>query len=179
MVFGEEKPFNVINIYDRLRRDPITGNVPHLTCQANSKNWYNIFSFVSLKRHKPICSRVVDLVDNSMAFSEFVGVAKEESILVAGDILIIDNRSIHFSGDNESIQEVLWQQYNILLTPLPPYHPEFNPTELVFQAVVTKLHLLHINSSQEIDILPEVRRTVQSISCSEVRKFYYNCGYLK
>ena len=35
LVFADEKPMKGVDIYDKVRRDPFTGNVPHLTCDAN------------------------------------------------------------------------------------------------------------------------------------------------
>ena len=46
---------------------------------------------------------------------------------------------------NEYLQEVLWEQYHILMIMLPPYHPELNPTELVFCATLTKLSSMRSN----------------------------------
>ena len=132
VVFGDEKPFKGVDIFDRVRRDPFTGEVPHLVCNSDFKNCYNVFAFCSLKRDKPTCTRVVKETGDAIAFSEFVAIGLEERILMAGDILVVDNCSIHFSGDNESLQDVLLKQHNILLMTLLPYFAELNPTELIF-----------------------------------------------
>ena len=72
VVFGDEKPFKEIEIFDRVRRDPITGIVPALVCNANSKNRYNIFSAISLKKDIPICSRVIEENGDAVMFCQFV-----------------------------------------------------------------------------------------------------------
>ena len=87
----EEKPFKGIDIYKHVRKDPFTDHTPDLTCDANSKNRYNVLAAVSLKKEAPICTRVVEEVGDSILFSEFVAAAMEEGVLVRGDILIIDN----------------------------------------------------------------------------------------
>ena len=38
LVFCDEKPFKGVDIFDQVRRDPITGIVPQLCYDANSKN---------------------------------------------------------------------------------------------------------------------------------------------
>ena len=47
--------------------------------------------------------------------------------------------SIHTLGDNVGIQEELFENHGNLMTTLPPYHPNFNPIELVFQTLLQRL----------------------------------------
>ena len=56
-----------------------------------------------------------------------------------GDIFIVDNCSVHMRGDNIGLQEALFKKYNVLMITLPPYHPGFNPTELVFNTILQRL----------------------------------------
>ena len=53
-----------------------------------------------------------------------------------GHILICDNATIHLTAENRTLAELLWEQYMILVLNLPPYSPELNPIELVFQLFV-------------------------------------------
>ena len=61
-----------------------------------------------------------------------------------GHILICDNATIHLTQENCNLSEVLWEQYKILVLNLPPYSPELNPIELVFQLLGQRLR--HLNA---------------------------------
>ena len=119
---------------------------------------------------------------NGVAFSEskWLDIINciEEGTLDNGDILVVDNSTIHFHGENESIQDVLWNEHNILLVPLPPYHPELNPTELVFRTILVTLKSIRCQIGN-IDILKEVNDTLSDISYRSIKSFYKECGYLK
>ena len=175
----DEKPMKGIDIYKRTRKDPFTSATPSLQCDANSKNRYNVLAAVSLKKDAPICTRVVEEVGDSVLFSEFVAEAMREGVLRRGDILVLDNCSIHYKSENEHLQEVLLMEHGILMIPLPPYYCELNPTELVFRTLVTRLTSIRCNSSGPIDFLREVRKVLNEISYRCVKSFYQECGYYK
>lgn len=179
LVFMDEKPMKGIDIYKHVRKDPFTDHTPNLTCDANSKNRYNVLAAVSLKKEAPICTRVVEEVGDSILFSEFVAAAMEEGVLVRGDILIIDNCSIHYKSENEHLQEILLMEHGILMIPLPPYYCELNPTELVFRALLMRLKAIRCRSSSPIDFLSEVRKVLSQISYQAVKSFYKECGYYR
>ena len=108
-------------------------------------------------------------------FSECI----KEGILVRGGIFVVDNCSIHCKSDNEVLQDVLWDEFNILLITLPPYHPELNPIEQVFHTVVERLQSLGCNNKIQDNIVTEVRKVLNLISHREVKSFYRKCGYYK
>ena len=181
LVFCDEKPFKGVDIFDRVRRDPLTGIVPELRCDANSKNRYNVLAAVSLKKHIPICYRVVDETGDALLFSEFVSIMLREGILCRGDIFIVDNCTIHMGGSNRSLQTVLLQECGILMIPLPPYCPELNPTELVFRTLITRLRSLRCRceNSSEMNWLDEVKNVLSEISYRDVKSFFRESSYYK
>ena len=56
-----------------------------------------------------------------------------------GDIFVVDNCTIHVFGNNVGIQDALFNVHGILMITLPPYHREFNPTELVYNTLLQRL----------------------------------------
>ena len=147
LVFMDEKPFKGVDIYTHVRKDPMTNKKPHITCDANSKNRYNVLAAVSLKKGAHLCTRVVEEVGDSILFGEFVGEAIREGVLRRGDILVVDNCTIHNQAENAYLQEVLLMEQGILMITLPPYFAELNPTELVFRALLMRLRAICCNSS--------------------------------
>ena len=180
LVFADEKPFKGLDIYCKVRRDPFTGVVPDIRCDANCRNRYNILAAISLKENHPICARVIDLHGDAIVFREFVADCIEEGVLQHGDIFIVDNCTIHCYGDNSFLQEILWQDHGILMITLPPYHPELNPTELIFRAIVTKLRSWRANeeSFELDDITVEVTRILyQEMTPLVIQSFYRESSY--
>ena len=179
LVFADEKPMKGVDIYDRVRRDPFTGNVPSLTCDANSKNRYNIFAAITIKRHdKHIHFEVLEEHGDAILFAEFTKILMRSGILVQGDIFVVDNCTIHVKGDNEALQKILWEDHGILMITLPPYHPELNPTELVFSTLVTRMRSQRARVGSN-DFLGDVNRTLDAISRRDVISFFQECGYYK
>ena len=112
-------------------------------------------------------------------FCQFVSECIKEGILVRGEIFVVDNCSIHTQSDNEVLQDVLWDEFNILLITLPPYHPELNPIEQVFHTVVERLQSLQCNNKIQDNIVTEVRNVLNLISHRDVKSFFCECGYYK
>ena len=140
LVFGDEKPMKEIDIYGTVRRDPFVGDVPDHKCNANSKNMWNILAVVTLKRNVPHVEHVViDESTNSFHFFDYVTHLVRIGTLARGDIFVVDNCTIHMQGENEYIQEVLFEEVGVLMIPLPPYHPVLNPTALVFNTLLQRL----------------------------------------
>ena len=180
LVFADEKPFKGNDIYSLVRRDPFTGVVPDIRCDANSRNRYNILAAISMKRDHPICARVIDLNGDAIVFQEFVRECLDEGVLSTGDIFIVDNCTIHCYGGNEYLQEVLWEEHQILMITIPPYHPELNLTELVFRATLTKLRSMRSNNEDfELnDVISEITLFLYAeMNPYLVRSFYRQCGY--
>ena len=95
-----------------------------------------------------------------------------------GDIFVIDNCTIHVKGDNEALQQILWEDHGILMITLPPYHPELNPTELVFSTLVSRMRSQRARVGSN-DFLGDVNRTLDAISRRDVISFFQECGYYK
>ena len=134
---------------------------------------------MSLKKGAHLCTRVVEEVGDSILFGEFVGEAMREGVLQRGDILVVDNCTIHNQAENTYLQEVLLMEQGILMITLPPYFAELNPTELVFRALLMCLQAICCNSSKNIDLLKGVREVLANISLRAVKGMYKECGYFK
>ena len=77
-----------------------------------------------MKERNPFCTRVVEEYGDAIVFSSFVGECIREGVLQPYNIFVVDNCSIHFKGENEPLQQMLWEEYAITMIPLPPYHAE-------------------------------------------------------
>ena len=64
---------------------------------------------------------------------------------------------------------------------LPPYHPELNPTELVFHTLVERLksEKARYNSLNAYNFLDAIINCLNNIDVLDVINFYTECGYFK
>ena len=155
----------------------MTNKKPTITCNANSRNRYNILAAVSLKRDAFLTTRVVEEVGDSVLFGEFVGEVMREGVLKRGDILVVDNCTIHIQAENKHLQEVLLMEHGILMITLPPYFAELNPTELVIRALLLKLRAIRCKNSRDIKLLHEVRKVLNDMSYRSIKSHFKECRY--
>ena len=184
LVFADEKPMKQRDLFTLVRRDPFTGKVPHFaTNSSTSKVRYNIFAAVTVKENveNNIDFFVLEERGDSFLFRAFVMHLIVEGTLKEGDVFVVDNCSIHFNGENKDLEKQLWEEFNILMIPLPPYHPELNPTEFVFAHLVMKLRekSVRVNATSEEEFVEMIENTIMEIPYGTVYNEYRHCGYLK
>ena len=184
LVFADEKPLKPLDLYRLVRRDPFTGTVPfHTADSANKKIRYNIFAAVTVKPdiRRNVEHLVLDHIGDSYLFRAFVMHLIITGTLREGDIFVVDNCSIHFKGENDQLEEVLWNEFEILMVRLPPYYPELNPTEFVFGHLVVQLRNKFVRSraQTEEDFVHAVQQQLDEIKYKTVVNQYKHCGYLK
>ena len=181
IVFADEKPMKEIDIYGAVRRYIFKGDVPKHQMEANAKNRYNILAAVNIKGRgvSPLEYVVLEECSNAALFIQFVLVLMDKGILVRGDILVVDNCSIHCKGDNVGLQESLFRDHGILMITLPPYHPDYNPTEFVFRALLKRLRSerARYNSLNADDFLDAICLEMGDFNINDTLSFYDQCGY--
>ena len=118
----------------------------------------------------------------STAFNHYITQLLVTGFLQPGHVLICDNASIHMTEENRVLSEILWE-HKILMLNLPPYSPELNPIELIFQLLSQRLrhsnarHLSHQLKREDFFLLKCVE-VLESITESDIRKSYNKCGYI-
>ena len=178
LVFADEKPFKGIDICPRVRRNPFTGETPHLRTSANAKNRYNVLAMVTLKPELPLFFRVVEETEDAILFQLFVTEVIAHGALRRGDIFVVDNCTIHLAGENEGFADELLVRCSILMITLPPYYAELNPTKLVFQTLVTRMRATRARlGCNETDLLMSVNSTLADFTLQDSSSFYSHCGY--
>jgi transposase len=65
-------------------------------------------------------------------FSIALELACSVNLFHEGDVLVLDNKVIHFGGDNAVFEEWMRDQFGVLVLFLPPRSPELNPIELMW-----------------------------------------------
>ena len=93
--------------------------------------------------------------------------------------MFVDNCSVHKQGHNIGMQKTLWSNYNICIITLPPYSPEFNPTKLMFDALLQRLSSVHTryNKVGEMNFVDAIGQAMNAFDLHDVKAFYNFCGY--
>ena len=124
--------------------------------------------------------KVLEECTNSQLFLEFVTYLVQSGALRRRDVFIVNNCTIHTQGNNSGIKEALWNIHGVLMITLPPYHPELNPTELVFNGLLQRLKAqrARYNSINATDFLDAILLELASFDILDVISFYGKCGYI-
>ena len=109
--------------------------------------------------------------NNQVDFIRFLLCLIEDGHLQSGDILIVDNASVHAGRATNSMLLDLLTANNVKLIFLPTYSPELNPIELVFGWVK---RYLHENSSDQ-PLLFDIKAAFSLVTPELVKKCYYKC----
>ena len=181
--FCDEKLLKGNEIFNkRGRRDPETGEVPEMTVDSDFRNTYSIVGFSGIDKKSPPVSFVIHEEKNdATSFFEKVAEAIAEGFLRAGDVLVMDNAAIHLQGENDGLDDWLWENHRIAVLPLPTRSPELNPIELTWRSLVSKLRALPLKTMERHNqhaTAKEASRILSDMSHKSIRASYRQCGYL-
>jgi hypothetical protein len=102
-----------------------------------------------------------------------------DGFLRNGDVLVIDNATIHHYRDAAVLEEILWEDYKILLIFMPARSPELNPIELMWNILVQRLRRVPLigGHSSERNALT-AKEIMDAFTHSEVESCYRKCSYI-
>ena len=183
VVFSNEKPMKELILFRKARRNIVDGSTPRHRHHIHSKNRYNILCAVTIKYNsiRPVEYVIFEECPNSQLFLEFVKKLLQKGTLQSGENFMLNNCTIHKKGDNIAIQETLFKNYQNLMIPLPPYHPDLNPTELVFNTLLMRLssERARYECLFATGFLDAIHIAMRKFNLCNVIAFYKHCGYLK
>ena len=187
-VFTDEKPMKGIDIYNKkIRRSPLDGSVPFVDTGFDIRNTYNLMAAIKLDDANPvelrknIAYQLGKYRGTSTAFNFFITELVATDFLKPGDVLVCDNASIHRTSENRNLMDILWEKKRILVLFLPPYCPELNPIELVFQLLGHRLRnsnarYLGHHMKLEDFFLQACVSVLHNILHVDIVKMYQKCG---
>jgi len=104
-------------------------------------------------------------------FLVFVAGLLRNEVLVNGDVLIVDNASVHYADSIASMLDEILAVRGVRMFFLPSYSPELNPCELVFAQVK---HYLRRHRGN-LPFLFEIALAFAHVSAENVRHYYEEC----
>lgn len=91
--------------------------------------------------------------------------------LAPGPVVILDNLSVHKRADIRALVDAA----GCHLSFLPPYSPDFNPIELVFSQLKTRLRRLAARTQDALD--EAIAEAITTISSQDAAECFRHCGY--
>jgi transposase len=95
--------------------------------------------------------------------------------LVRGDLMVMDNASVHWGGQTWEIIVALLAQQGVGYAFLPKYSPELNPCELVFNYVK---NYIRVNRTDDMPVYALMAQALAKLSFAQLQSFYKHCVYI-
>ena len=184
--FGDKKSLKGQELFLRLvRKNPSTGEVAPIMTTSDFRNTHSITGFCGIdERSVPVWHKIRKETNDAEQFKRDVEEAISTGFLLSGDVVVLDNATIHTGGENYILVEWLWEYFGIFVLFLPTRTPEWNPIELVWNTLVQRLKRVDLRQLRQqygtdcaahasVDILNEMTH-------EEIAKFYRSCymGFL-
>ena len=189
--FGDEKHLEGADLFCRkVRRNVITGEVPAIKTHPDFRLRYTIVGFCGIDPSvTPVRYGFTVNTNNAENFAHQIILAIFTGWLKIGDILVLDNATIHYGGDNSDLCDWLWFNYRIFVLFLPARTPEWNPIELVWNILVQRLEHFCLSLANELACVAQMagetnhslvvasRTILDNVTHEEVRGCYRKSGY--
>lgn len=121
---------------------------------------------------RPIVFTIREESNTALDFFYFILYCIAKQHLKNGDILILDNASVHSGEETEEELRSILEAAGIHLVYLPKYSPELNPCELVFNKV--KNHLRN-NRCYTVPLWYELIVALSQVNSEMMKSFYAHC----
>jgi transposase len=122
----------------------------------------------------PIFYEIREGSNDQTDFLSFIIHSIESNFWVEGDILVMDNASIHTGENIVEIVDLILKAYGVRIVLLPTFSPEFNPCELIFSYI--KSHI-YVNGIFEGTIQQNIIEIINNLSFENIKGWYKKCLY--
>ena len=149
-------------------------SLPGTSVSTGGGRTYTITLMTTLSGDLPI---VIDLREGSNTqwdFLNFLNFLIDKKHLIEGDVLVVDNATLHFAKDSSCDVSMLLEVAKIKLVFLPTYSPELNPCEGVFAHVKNYLRFNRGGSRWD----KEIMFAFSLISEFDIFDLYWHCIWL-
>jgi transposase len=166
----------------KVRADPLTGYIPCIYVNGDFREAYNLFAIISASPRKasPVAYSIGRDNGNAASFLAFINFLLSSNWFERGDVLIMDNASIHTGQEAEIVEDLLWQAMQVLVVFLPTRSPELNPIELVFHILVRRIRSFRYRQMAgpcDKAVLDLSCQVLDDMSFDLVSRCCRHCGY--
>jgi transposase len=155
----------------KVRADPLTGRIPCVHVNGDFRDGCNLFAIVSASPRKvsPVACSVGRDNGNAASFLAFIEFLLARNWFEHGDVLIMDNASIHAGQEVNIEDDLLWEAMQVLVAFLATRSPELNPIELVFHILSRR-----IRSHRFRQLAGACDQAVLNLSCQVLDDMSFN-----
>ncbi len=145
--FADEKHLKGQEVFNRYGwRCPLTGELEPVIVDPDFRNLHTIIGCCGIAPDAlPFYFWMHDGTNDAFTFSEFVYSMVVDGFLRNGDVLVIDNASIHCYRDSAVLED------KILLIFMPAHSPELNPIELMWNILVQHLRRVPLTGRHTLE----------------------------
>jgi transposase len=140
-------------------QDAVPKNVGRNVSILGSLSWYGMEAVMT-----------VEGAVDAAVFRAYVGQVLVPT-LRAGDVVVMDNLSVHKVQDIEAMIRGAGAQ----LIYLPPYSPDWSPIEPCWSKIKTRLRGMKARTREALD--QALTKVISKISNSDARGWFAHCGY--
>jgi transposase len=167
---------------NKVRADPLTGYIPCIYVNGDFRDAYNLFAIISASPQKarPLAYSIGRDNGNAASFLAFIEFLLEHNWFQRGDVLIMDNASIHTGGEADIVEDLLWHTMQVLVVFLPTRSPELNPIELIFHILARRIRSYRYRQFAgpcDKAVLDLACQVLDDMSLDLVNRCCTHCGY--
>ena len=171
----------------KVRRDPLTGYIPHIQVSGDFREAYNLFACITANptKSRPIFYKITK--DNGTAefFMSFIESMITSGFLRHNEVVVMDNAAIHSGKEASGLEDLLWnlevegRPLQVLVLPLPARSPELNPIELIFHILLRRIRSFRYNLAGPCDqaVIRMATKVLDDITYDLVYRTIGHCGY--
>ena len=135
---------------------------------------FSLTLLTTLDLDTPIVGSLRENSNNQYDFLDFFCQCIENSYLKAGDVLILDNASVHKGQDTFEVIMLLAQLAGVQIYFLPAYSPELNPCEPIFGFIKSELRY-HRPLGGDDAFWFDIATAFSKVTHEMVMNFYRRC----
>lgn len=135
---------------------------------------YSMTLMTSLGRKIPVVASMRTGSNSQFDFGVFIAKCIRAGHICKGDVIIMDNASVHVGFEVFSKIHEVFDKLGVRLVLLPAYSPELNPAEYIFAFVK---NTLRYNRNASLPLWRDIMRVLTTLSRETVLSMYWRCIY--
>lgn len=152
----------------------LAGRRLEITANISRDDSLSVIAFLRSDANKPMYLATHKHTNNQWDIATAFISAIQDGFLKRGDIVILDNASIHMAQDSRVILNHIFNLAGIQLSFLPTYSPDLNPIEFIFGIVK---NLLYTHRQPTDDFETSVFAAFSAITQHDVDSTIQHCYY--
>ncbi len=179
--FANEKHLKGQELFNQNGWDcPLTGELKPIIVDSDFCNSHTIIRCCGIAPDAPpFYFWMHDGTNDATMFSDILYLMVVDGFLRNGDVLVIGNASIHRYCKSAVLEEILWEDYKILIFFMPARSPELNPIKLMWNILVQHLRRVQLTGRNTSERTPLAAKYIMNeFTHSQVASCYRKCNYI-